>query len=227
MTQITKHLDDLNRRISNAASQAGRNENEVSVLPVSKRHSVAAIRSAIEAGLTSMGENYLQEALEKIPEFGAEISWHYIGRIQSNKTRAIAENFQWVQTVSNEKVARRLSEQRPDSMPELNVCLQVCTDESGEHAGVMPEHLPALCDYVAALPGLRLRGLMTIPLPADSFEQQRIPFRLLKELFDEQCAAGHGLDTLSMGMSGDLEAAITEGSTMVRIGTALFGPRPG
>ena len=136
-------------------------------------------------------------------------------------------NFQWVQTVSSEKVARRLSEQRPDSLADLNVCLQVCTDGSGEHGGVMPEQLPALCDYVAALPGLQLRGLMTIPLPAETFEQQRVPFRLLKELFDEQCAAGHALDTLSMGMSTDLEAAIFEGSTMVRIGTALFGPRPG
>jgi pyridoxal phosphate enzyme (YggS family) len=224
--QITKQLDSLNNRIALAATAAGRSETEVSVLAVSKRHSVDAIRAAVKAGLTHMGENYLQEALEKIALLSEPVEWHYIGKIQSNKTRPIAQNFHWVQTVDNEKVARRLSEQRPAELPALNICVQINADSS-QHGGVNPDQALALCEYISTLPQLRLRGLMTIPLPTDSDGEQRKPFRLVHELYSNLINKGFNLDTLSMGMSSDLEAAIAEGSTMLRIGTALFGPRPG
>ena len=227
MTHITKHLEDLKQRICNAASAAGRSENEVSILAVSKHHPAEAIRAATTAGLVDIGENYLQEALAKIPQFGDEITWHFIGRIQSNKTREISRNFQWVQTIDNERAARRLSEQRPAHLGALNVCIQVCTDSNHEHGGVQPEATAALCRFIEEQPALKLRGLMTIPLPTNTPEQQRIPFKLLRELRDELVTQGHTLDTLSMGMTADLEVAIAEGSTMIRIGTALFGPRPG
>lgn len=225
MTHITKQLEELKQRISAAAAAAGRSETEVSVLAVSKRHDVAAIEAAQAAGLRAFGENYLQEALTKIPLIAPPAEWHFIGRIQSNKTAAIASHFDWVQTVANAKIARRLSEQRPPDKAPLNLCVQVCTD-TGDHGGVAPEAAAELCDYITKLPRLRLRGLMTIPQPAVTEQEQRTPFRLLRELRDELCRRGHDLDTLSMGMSADLEAAIAEGSTMVRIGTALFGPRP-
>jgi hypothetical protein len=227
VTHITKHLEDLHQRICSAASAAGRSENEVSILAVSKRHPVEAIRAAVSAGLVDMGENYLQEALDKIPQFGNKITWHFIGRIQSNKTREIAQNFQWVQTIDSERIARRLSEQRPVHLDALNVCIQVCTDLNNEHGGVTPEAAATLCGFIEQQPALKLRGLMTIPLPTNTPEQQRRPFRLLRELRDDLVAQGFKLDTLSMGMTADLEAAVAEGSTMVRIGTALFGPRPG
>ena len=227
MTRITKNLHDLKRRISAACAEAGRNENEVSVLAVSKRHGAAAIREAAAAGLHAMGENYLQEALEKIPLFGQEIEWHFIGRIQSNKTQAIAENFQWVQTIASTRIAERLSRQRPAGMEPLNACIQVDMDENGQHGGIPPEQVAALCELISGLPGLRLRGLMTIPLPTENEALQRLPFRRLRDLREQLVTRGFTMDTLSMGMTGDLEAAIKEGSTMVRIGTSLFGPRPG
>jgi pyridoxal phosphate enzyme (YggS family) len=226
VTQITKNLEDLQRRIASASSAAGRNENGVSILAVSKRHSPESIRLALDAGLHRMGENYPQEALEKIPLFGDDIEWHFIGRIQSNKTRAIAENFSWVQTVDSERTARRLNDQRPEDLGPLNICVQVCLDYKGEHGGVRPADVEPLCAYIEALARLRLRGLMCIPLPTETMEQQRAPFRQMRELFEQLNAQGHRMDTLSMGMTGDLEAAVAEGSTMVRIGTALFGPRP-
>ncbi len=224
---ITKHLVDLKQRICAAAADSGRNENEVSILAVSKRHSIAAVRAARDAGLLSMGENYLQEALEKMPHFGDEITWHFIGRIQSNKTQAIARNFQWVQTLDNERIARRLNDQRPDHLEALNICIQVCTDSNRDHGGIMPEQATTLCELIEQLPKLQLRGLMTIPMASESLAQQRAPFKLLRELRDDLVAQGRELDTLSMGMTADLEAAVAEGSTMLRIGTALFGPRPG
>ena len=224
---ITKHLVDLKQRICAAAADSGRNENEVSILAVSKRHSIAAVRAARDAGLLSMGENYLQEALEKMPHFGDEITWHFIGRIQSNKTQAIARNFQWVQTLDNERIARRLNDQRPDHLEALNICIQVCTDSNRDHGGIMPEEAAKLCELIEQLPKLQLRGLMTIPMASESLAQQRAPFKLLRELRDDLVAQGRELDTLSMGMTADLEAAVAEGSTMLRIGTALFGPRPG
>jgi len=223
--RITKNLHDLKQRIAAACMETGRNENDVSILAVSKRHDADAIREAAAAGLQAMGENYLQEALEKITVFGPGIEWHFIGRIQSNKTRLIAENFQWVQTVSSARIAERLSRQRPDDRGDLNVCIQVDTDNSGEHEGIAPDEVEKLCEVVEGLPNLRLRGLMTIPLISTKLAQQRIPFRLLKELHTGLVERGFALDTLSMGMTGDLEAAVMEGSTMVRIGTALFGPR--
>lgn len=224
--RITKNLQDLKQRIAAACAEAGRNENEVSILAVSKRHDADAIRAAAAAGLHSMGENYPQEALEKIQRFGPDIEWHFIGRIQSNKTRIIAENFQWVQTISTARIAERLSRQRPSELSDLNVCIQVDTDQNGQHGGVEPAGAEALCEVVAALPRLRLRGLMTIPLPTTNLAAQRLPFQRLRELRDDLHSRGYTLDTLSMGMTGDLEAAVMEGSTMVRIGTALFGPRP-
>ena len=224
--RITKNLQDLKQRISAACNEAGRNENEVAMLAVSKRHSADAIREAASAGLYSMGENYLQEALEKVPLFGPEIEWHFIGHVQSNKTRTIAENFQWVQTISTARIAERLSRQRPADMGDLNVCIQVDTDNSGMHGCVRPEEAESLCEIIAGLPRLQLRGLMTIPLPTASQEQQRHPFRQLRELYDQLVTRGYTLDTLSMGMPDDLAAAVIDGSTMVRIGTALFGPRP-
>jgi pyridoxal phosphate enzyme (YggS family) len=225
VTRITKHLVNLQNRIARAVAEAGRNENEVSILAVSKRHGVDAVHEAYAAGLNAMGENYLQEALEKMPQCDSAIVWHFIGRVQANKTRLLAKNFDWVQTVASEKVARRLNEQRPEHLPPLNICIQVRTDNSA-HGGVAPTEVASLCRAIADLPRLRLRGLMTLPQPAQSAAEQRTPFRLLKTLYDELNAQGHGLDTLSMGMTDDLEAAIFEGSTMVRVGTALFGPRP-
>jgi len=224
--RFTKNLEDLKSRIATACAAANRSETEVSILAVSKRHSVAAIQEAVAAGLHSMGENYLQEALEKISLIADPVEWHFIGKIQSNKTRAIAENFSWVHTVSTAKVARRLNEQRPAHMAPLNVCIQINTDDS-DHGGVNPDSARELCALIHDLPRLQLRGLMTIPLPSDELEHQRQPFRRLRELRDELAATGTALDTLSMGMTGDMEAAILEGSTMLRIGTALFGPRTG
>jgi pyridoxal phosphate enzyme (YggS family) len=223
--RITKNLHDLKQRIAGACTEAGRNENDVSILAVSKRHDAESIRAAAALGLHAIGENYLQEALEKIPLFGSEIEWHFIGTIQSNKTRAIAENFSWAQTVSSARIAERLSRHRPDSLGDLNICVQIDIDGNGQHGGIDPAEAEGLCEIITALPRLKLRGLMAIPLPATNSEQQRQPFCQLRELRDHLGVRGFELNTLSMGMTGDLEAAVLEGSTMLRIGTALFGPR--
>jgi PLP dependent protein len=224
--RITKNLEDLKRRISLACRLAGRNENEVAILAVSKRQSIESISAATAAGLHLMGENYVQEALEKIAQCSAGIEWHFIGRIQSNKTKAIAEHFSWVQTVSSLKIAERLNNQRPANLGPLNVCLQVDVDGSGAHGGVSAADARVLCAEISQLSNLRLRGLMTVPLPTNDLASQRVPFRRLQQLHQELLAQGFALDTLSMGMTGDLEAAVLEGSTMLRIGTALFGLRP-
>jgi pyridoxal phosphate enzyme (YggS family) len=224
--RITKNLEDLRNRISAACAAAGRSENDVSILAVSKRHSIESIREAAAAGLRSMGENYVQEAIEKISQLGPEIEWHYIGRIQTNKTRLIAENFDWAQTVDSEKIARRLSSHRPNNMAPLNVCLQIDIDGTGQHGGIPASSAQPLCKYIDELPRLKLRGLMTIPAPRNELDEQRQSFALLKGVYDDLLANGFKLDTLSMGMTNDLEAAILEGSTMIRVGTALFGPRP-
>jgi len=226
VTRITKHLVNLKSRISAACAKAGRNETEVSILAVSKRHDVDAIHEAHAAGLNAMGENYLQEALLKMPRCPSDIAWHYIGTVQSNKTRPLAEHFAWVQTVASIKVARRLSKQRPASMPPLNICVQVCLDADSSHGGVLPAAAAELCAEVATLPNLQLRGLMAIPEPAADAASQRRPFAKLRTLYEQLNTQGLTLDTLSMGMTNDLEAAIMEGSTLIRVGTALFGPRP-
>jgi len=225
VTRITKHLDDLKQRIGAAADAAGRSVNEITILAASKGQSVDAIHEAADSGFTAMGENYAQEALDKIAQLGHQLEWHFIGKLQSNKTRAIAENFDWVHTVTSEKLARRLSEQRPEGSRPLSVCVQVCTDPELSHTGCKPDAVEQLCATINQLPRLQIRGLMTLPLVFDDPELQRLPFRQLRELYEKLVNQGLELDTLSMGMSSDLEAAIMEGSTMLRIGTAIFGPR--
>lgn len=215
-------------RIRAAATQAGRSRDEITLIGVSKRQSAAAIRRLHEAGQRDFGENYLQEALDKQAELSdLAIHWHFIGPIQSNKTRPIASHFDWVHSVDRLKVAQRLSEQRPADLPPLNTCLQVNIDGEAGKSGVSPGDLPGLAERVAGLPRLHLRGLMAIPAPRADYDGQFEAFSRVRQLFEElRDQAGHGrLDTLSMGMSGDLEAAIAAGATMVRVGTDLFGPR--
>ena len=196
------------------------------MLAVSKTRSADAVAAALDCGLHRFGENYLQEALEKIGQLeGRGIEWHFIGPIQSNKTRPIATHFDWVHSVDREKIARRLSEQRPGGSPPLQICLQVNISAETSKSGVLPEEVPALAEAIADLPGVKLRGLMAIPAATDDIAAQHAAFGKLRELFDDLNANGTGLDTLSMGMSGDMEAAIAEGATIVRIGTDIFGPR--
>jgi len=187
---------------------------------------VAALESAWGQGQAEFGENYLQEALPKLAAFADRpVVWHFIGGLQSNKTREVAERFQWLHTLDRESIARRLSDQRPASLPPLQLCLQVNVSEESSKGGVMPERVAALARAVEVLPRLKLRGLMAIPAPARDIESQRGPFRVLRELLDELKRQGHAVDTLSMGMSEDLEAAIMEGATVVRVGSAIFGER--
>lgn len=210
------------------AKQNGHRTDDVSLLAVSKTHPAALIREAYELGQRDFGENYLQESLAKISELAdmPDIVWHFIGPIQSNKTRDIAEHFQWVHSVDRLKIAQRLSDQRPAHLPPLNICIQVNVSKECSKSGVALSELPALVMQIQQLPNISLCGLMAIPAPEDDPEKQRAPFKVLREAM-EQLNQQHGLhlDTLSMGMSDDLEAAIAEGSTMVRIGTALFGRR--
>lgn len=199
------------------------------LLAVSKTFGPEAVLEAVAAGQRAFGENYLQEALDKIgavQRAGAPaLDWHFIGPIQSNKTRPIAEHFSWVHTVEREKIAQRLSEQRPAGMAPLNICLQVNISGEASKSGVTPDEVAALAHKVAALPNLRLRGLMAIPEPAGEFAQQRAPFARLRALYEQLRADGLALDTLSMGMSADLRAAVFEGATIVRVGSAIFGAR--
>ncbi len=225
-TAITERLSQLQQHIAEAAKAAARDPADVQLLAVSKTRQSDELRACAAAGQRRFGENYLSEALEKIAaltDLGLE--WHFIGPIQSNKTRDIASHFDWVHSVDRLKVARRLSEQRPAGMPPLNICLQVNVSGEQSKSGITFTELPQLAAEVARLPHLRLRGLMCIPAPADQPEQQRKPFRALREALEGLNVQGYRLDTLSMGMSDDMEAAIHEGATMVRIGTALFGPR--
>lgn len=213
-------------RIARAAIAAGRDPAGVCLLAVSKTFGAAAVRDLAACGQREFGENYLREALDKQAALrDLPLVWHFIGPIQSNKTRAIAEHFSWVHGVDRVKIAERLSAQRPAGLPPLQVCIEVNVSGEASKGGVAAAELPALAAAVAALPGLRLRGLMAIPAPTSDGEAQRAAFRKMRELFDDLRARGHALDTLSMGMSGDLEAAILEGATIVRIGTALFGER--
>jgi len=216
----------VRRRIVSAALLAGRDPAEVRLVAVSKQHPAAAVRAAAAAGQGDFGENYLQDALPKLKELSdLQLVWHFIGHIQSNKTRDIAENFQWVHTVDRAKIAARLSDQRPPEAAPLQVLIQVRLRPEEGKGGAEPAALSELAETVAALPGLKLRGLMCIPPPSPDSRSQRVPFAELRGLLEELNRRGHELDTLSMGMSDDLEAAIAEGATIVRVGTAVFGPR--
>jgi hypothetical protein len=230
MTTIEDNLQQVHRQMAAACAQAGRDVNAVTLLAVSKTFGPDAVADALAAGQRAFGENYIQEGVEKIQALrashpGAAIEWHCIGPVQSNKTRLVAAHFDWVQSVDRLKIAQRLSEQRPPELPPLQVCLQVNVDGGPTKSGVTPDELPALAEAVAQLPHLKLRGLMCIPEPADSFEAQRVVFLQAQALFDHLNAQGLGLDTLSMGMSDDLDAAVAAGSTMVRVGRAIFGSR--
>lgn len=228
MKTFAEHLARLQDRIKITADRYGRNPGTIGIVAVSKRQSVSAIRTAAAAGQTVFGENYLQEALDKIAALAPEpgLSWHFIGPVQSNKSRAIAEHFDWLHSLDRERIARRLSDQRPPGLLPLNVCIQVNTSAETTKAGVEPEAVTTLAAALSGLPGIRLRGLMTLPAPESDFERQRLPFRRLRMLLEELNQSGHLLDTLSMGTSADLEAAIAEGATLIRVGTDLFGPRP-
>lgn len=212
--------------INQACLKADRNPADVALLAVSKTRSAEEVREAYQQGLTRFGENYLQEALNKIQALeDLPLEWHFIGPVQSNKTRQIAEAFDWVHSVDRLKIARRLSEQRPADLPDLNICLQVNIDDENSKSGCSPDEALELAREIAALPHVKLRGLMAIPAPSDNETVQRLAFSKVRDLADKIRTSGIPIDTLSMGMSGDLAAAIAEGSTVVRIGTALFGPR--
>jgi hypothetical protein len=226
MTMIADKLQTVRQRIGTACAEAGRDPREVTLLAVSKTFGPDAVRTAQAAGQTHFGENYLQEAVDKMAALGdLPLVWHCIGPIQSNKTRLVAEHFDWAHTVDRLKIAQRLSEQRPAHLAPLQVCLQVNIDGGPTKSGVAPSDALALAREVAQLPGLVLRGLMTIPEPAPDFAAALAVHRQARALFDDLRAAGLPLDTLSMGMTADLEAAIHAGSTMVRVGTAIFGGR--
>jgi len=227
MTTVAEGLQGVHARIVAAARAAGRDPAAVRLVAASKTWAAPALRAAWSAGQRAFGENYVQEALEKMHSLqDLPIEWHFIGPIQSNKTRLIAECFHWVHSVERLKIAQRLNDARPAGAQPLQVCLQVNLDAEASKSGAEPREVEALARAVAQLPRLTLRGLMTIPRPTSDPLQQRAPFRALRELKDRLGEAGIALDTLSMGMSEDLEAAIAEGATMVRVGTAIFGPRP-
>ena len=226
MTTIASNLQAVRDAIATAAAEAGRSPDDVSLLVVSKTFTHDAIREACQAGQTCFAESYVQEALNKIAVLGdLPVEWHFIGPIQSNKTRAIAEHFAWVHSVDRLKIAERLSAQRPAHLPPLQVCLQVNIGGEASKSGMPPDEVAQLAMKVVQLPHLNLRGLMTVPAPSDDVAAQRAAFAQLRELRDQLNRQGLRLDTLSMGMSHDFPAAIAEGATMVRIGTAIFGNR--
>jgi pyridoxal phosphate enzyme (YggS family) len=227
---ISARLDQVRQSIAAAARDAARPPDSVLLIAVSKTFGSDAVIAAADAGQRMFGENYLQEALEKKLAVAAArpdlaLEWHFIGPIQSNKTRPIAENFDWVHAVDREKIAQRLSDQRPAHLPPLQICLQVNVSGEDSKSGVSPDELLPLARAVSAMPHLQLRGLMAIPEPTEDPERQRAPFLLLRQLAQQLREAGIETDTLSMGMSADMAAAIAEGATMVRVGTAIFGQR--
>jgi hypothetical protein len=223
MSTIAENIANVRERIARSAATAARDPAEITLIAVSKTRPASAIRDAWAAGLRDFGENYLQEALEKIETLSElPLTWHFIGPIQSNKTRPIAEHFDWVHGVDRLKIAQRLSEQRPEHLAPLNICLQVNISREPSKSGVLPEDVAELAEAVAALPRLKLRGLMAIPAPAEDSEGRRQPLRELRECLQ---SLPMSLDTLSMGMSDDLGEAVQEGATLVRVGTALFGER--
>lgn len=227
MNTLTERLKQIRAQITKAENRYRRPAGSVKLLAVSKTRPLEDIQEALAAGQRDFGESYLQDALPKVAALaGQPVCWHFIGPIQSNKTRAIAENFSWVHSIDRLKIAQRLSEQRPPGLPPLNVCLQVNVSRDPAKAGVTPDQAPALATEIHRLANIKLRGLMTIPAYSDDFEQQCLPFRALRECLEKIHQQGIELDTLSMGMTDDMEAAIAEGATIVRIGTAIFGERP-
>ena len=227
---LQARLEAVEQSIAAACARAGRSRDSVTLVAVSKTHPAAAVRAVAAAGQRHFGENYLQESVEKIAEIAAKdpiegLIWHFIGPIQSNKTRPIAQHFHWVHTIERDKVARRLSEQRDTHLPPLQVCIEVNVSGEASKSGVSPDALPALAETIASLPRLRLRGLMAIPEPTPDAALARRRFAQLRELRDALNVRGHDMDTLSMGMTADMDAAIAEGATLVRIGTAIFGER--
>ena len=228
MTTISANLQAVLACIEAAAKDYGRAPGSVGLLAVSKTWPAVFVREAAAAGQKAFGENYVQEGIDKIRELaGQGLEWHFIGPLQSNKTRQVAEAFDWVHSVDRLKVAERLSQQRPETRPPLNVCVQVNISGEDSKSGIAPEDAPALSHRIAALPRIVLRGLMAIPAPAAGLAEQRRPFGRLRVLVERLVDEGLALDTLSMGMSGDVEAAIAEGATLVRVGTAIFGERKG
>ncbi len=226
---ICDHLQTIGKQISEAEAQYAREPQGVTLLAVSKRHPVSAIEEAIQCGQTQFGENYAQEMHEKAQQLSvlgySHLEWHYIGPIQSNKTRIIAETAAWVHSIDRLKIARRLSEQKPDDKPAINVCLQVNISDEDTKSGVSLSELSALAEGVQSLSGVSLRGLMAIPVATNNVEEQRQAFAKVRKAMEGLNRQGYNLDTLSMGMTGDMQAAIAEGATLVRIGTAIFGIR--
>ncbi|MCP3668783.1 MAG: YggS family pyridoxal phosphate-dependent enzyme [Gammaproteobacteria bacterium] len=226
MISIEERLSHVKLQIARAEQLYNRAHDSVQLLAVSKTREAEEILTAYKLGQTRFGESYLQEALQKIGQLADySIQWHYIGRIQSNKTRSIAENFDWVHSVDKPKQLRRLNSQRPDSLPPINVCLQIKLDEEENKGGLSHDEAADLVEEAEQLPHIRLCGLMTLPAPCNDLVGQRCPFRQLRELRDRLATEKLPLSTLSMGMSGDIEAAIAEGATIVRVGTGIFGPR--
>jgi len=236
---LARNLEAVRERIARAAARAGRNADSITLVGASKSQPCAAIEAAARAGLTDFGESYVQEALGKLVEVGElgesgesgasrlpPLTWHFIGRLQANKTRQVAEHFSWVHAVERLKIAERLSAQRPYHAAALNVCIEVNLGAEAGKGGAAPAELDALVSAIAALPRLKLRGLMCLPPAEEGEDAQRRWFAELRRLFERLNAQGAGLDTLSMGMTADLEAAVLEGATLVRVGTAIFGPRP-
>ena len=226
MIGVTENFRKIQDLLAKAAADAGRSGDHIRLLAVSKRKPVEAILEAAAAGQRDFGENFVQEGVEKIGKCGRDdLIWHFIGHLQSNKTRVVAESFQWVHTVDRLKIARRLSEQRPVDAADLNICIEVNIDAEESKSGVNPANVQVLATEIAELPRLRLRGLMCLPAIREDFAEQRKPFAALRELLESLNSSGLRLDTLSMGMSADYAAAIHEGATIVRVGTAIFGER--
>jgi len=226
MTNIPHTISILKKQIAECEARYHREPHSVLLLAVSKTQPIEKIRWAIAGGQRAFGENYVQESLEKIALLASEyLEWHFIGVIQSNKTRKIAEHFSWVHTVSEKKIAQRLNDQRPTHFPPLNICLQINTSGESNKSGMDAKNSLQLAEYCRTLPHIKLRGLMSIPAPKNNFTEQREQFAQLAAIFHQLNERGFNLDTLSMGMSHDMEAAIAEGATIVRIGTAIFGDR--
>ncbi len=226
MNNIEKNLKHIHQQIREAEIAHDRDPGSVLLLAVSKKKPAADIRAAWQMGERNFGENYLQEAQQKMPALkDLDINWHFVGAIQSNKTRSIAEAFDWAHCIDRLKIAQRLSDQRPVTLPALNICIQVNLDEESSKAGISLDAVPQLAEKIDRLPNIRLRGLMAIPAPSDDFEHQRMTFARLAATLDQLQQMGIACDTLSMGMTQDMSAAIAAGSTLVRIGTAIFGER--